>query len=46
MNAVEKAAFNNIKELLREYPDERYTPHVTRESLEILVKLVEKNAKK
>lgn len=46
MNAKEVEALKNIKELLSEYPDERYTPHVTRESLEILVKMIEKNAKK
>ena len=46
MNAKEIEALKNIKELLSEYQDERYTPHVTREDLETLVKLVEKNAKK
>ena len=46
MNAAEKEAFNSIKELLHEYPDERYTPHVMRENLEKLVKLIEKSAKK
>lgn len=46
MNAAEKASLSNIKKLLDEYPDERYTPHVTREDLEMLVKLIEKSAKK
>ncbi|MPM48814.1 hypothetical protein SDC9_95541 [bioreactor metagenome] len=46
MNAAEKEALSRIKELLQEFPDERYTPHVTREDLEALVKLIEKNAKK
>lgn len=46
MNAAEKEALGRIKELLQEFPDERYTPHVTRESLETLVRLIEKNAKK
>lgn len=46
MNTKEKEALQNIKELLQEFPDERYTPHVTREDLETLLKLVDKNAKK
>lgn len=46
MNAKEKEALQKIKELLQEFPDERYTPHVTREDLETLVKLIEKSTKK
>lgn len=46
MNTKEIEAMDRIKELLHEFPDERYVPHVTREDLEALVKLVEKNAKK
>ncbi len=46
MNAAQKEALDRIKELLHEFPDERYVPHVTREDLETLVKLIEKNAKK
>lgn len=46
MNTKEKESLQRIKELLQEFPDGRYTPHVTREDLETLVKLIEKNAKK
>lgn len=46
MDKKEQEALKNIKELLHEYPDERYTPHVMREDLEKLVKLIEKSAKK
>lgn len=46
MNAKEIEALDRIKELLGEYPDERYCPHVLREDLAALVKLIEKNAKK
>lgn len=46
MSTKEVEALKNLKELLHEYPDERFTPHVMRESLEILVKMVEECAKK
>jgi outer membrane protein assembly factor BamD (BamD/ComL family) len=46
MNIQEKEALQRIQELLYDFPDERYTPHVTREDLETLVKLIEKSTKK
>lgn len=46
MNTKEKESLQRIQELLYDFPDERYTPHVMREDLEILLRLIEKNAKK
>lgn len=46
MDKKEQEALKNIKELLNEFSDGRYIPHVTREDLEMLVKLIEKSAKK
>ena len=46
MKRQEQEAMKRIEELLHEYPDERYCPHVLREDLAALVKLIEKNAKK
>ena len=45
MKRQEQEAMKRIEELLHEYPDERYCPHVLREDLETLVKLI-KNAQK
>lgn len=45
MNKQEQEAMKHIKELLHEYPDERYCPHVLREDLEMLMKLVKKAQK-
>ena len=45
MKRQDQEAMKRIEELLHEYPDERYCPHVLREDLETLVKLI-KNAQK
>ena len=46
MNAAEKAALDRIRESLEEYEGSRYVQHVMTEDLEILVKMIEKYAKK
>lgn len=42
----EQEALDRIKESLEEYEDSRYVQHVLTEDLQLLVKLIEKNAKK
>lgn len=46
MTPKENESLQRINELLQEYPDERYAPHVLREDLEVLVNLIQKSAKK
>lgn len=42
----EQEALQRIKESLEEFPDSRMAQYVTAEDLRILVKLIEKSAKK
>ena len=46
MTPEEKNALNRIKENLYDFPDSLMAQHVLRKDLEILLQLVEKNAKK
>ena len=42
----EQEALGRINELLGEYADSRYVQHVLTEDLEVIVRIIEKNAKK
>ncbi|NLD32278.1 MAG: hypothetical protein GX662_08480 [Trichococcus flocculiformis] len=46
MNKQEQEAIKRIKESLNEFPDNRMAQQVTSEDLRILIRLLEKNAKK
>ena len=46
MNKQEQEAIMRIKESLNEFPDNRMAQQVTSEDLRILIRLLEKNAKK
>ena len=46
MNKQEQEAIKRIKESLNEFPDNRMAQQITSEDLRILIRLLEKNAKK
>ncbi len=46
MNKQEQEALNRIKESLEEFPDSRMAQHIAAGDLKVLVKFIEKCAKK
>lgn len=46
MNKQEQEAVDRIKQSLEEFPDQRMAQYIVAEDLIILIKLLEKNAKK